>query len=83
MYENKCLECIAICGISNLMKLGIWVGLLLFLPAIMGCGSDKKVTVGEPGEDGTYKRSVDAANNVSNEENKRLSEGEKTAYGEN
>ena len=51
------------------------------LLALAGCGSDKKVTVGEPGAKGEYRQNIDKAKSVAGESTDRVRTGEKEVYG--
>lgn len=56
---------------------------LLFLVAFaaIGCGADKTVQVGEPGQKGVYRTNIDKASNVAGEATSRIKQGEKDVYG--
>lgn len=57
-------------------------GLFLLALLFSGCASeDKKVTIGEPGQKGTYKRGVDSANDVAGKATESVRQGEQDVYG--
>lgn len=61
--------------------LRLLIGALLSGTLISACGSDEKVAVGEPGEKGIIRTSLDRADAVRNKSIDNLRDGEKTVYG--
>jgi hypothetical protein len=51
---------------------------LVVLLALAGCGGDKTVTVGEPGERGVYVDSIQKARDVADKANIRVERNEQT-----
>ena len=64
---------------NSTMKIVLGIVCLL---AVIGCGHDKVVTVGEPGAKGEYRRDIDKANDVAAESTSRIKTGEKEIYGD-
>lgn len=57
------------------------VGALMGSALISACGPDEKVAVGEPGEKGIIRTSLDRADAVRHKSIDNLRDGEKTVYG--
>lgn len=49
--------------------------------SIGGCGTDKTVKVGEPGQKGVYKSDIDKAKAIGAEATTRIKQGERDVYG--
>jgi len=48
---------------------------------LLGCGQSEKVTIGEPGEKGTYQREIDKSKDTASEASVKVKEGDKEAFG--
>ena len=61
--------------------LSICFVLCLILGAISGCGKDETVTVGNPGEAGLIKETIDEAKDVGAKASEYKKSGEQDVYG--
>ena len=48
--------------------------------ALTGCGKSEVVTIGEPGEKGTYRREIDKSKDIAGQASEKIKEGNKEAF---
>ncbi len=48
--------------------------------AVVGCGQSETVTIGEPGQKGTYQREIDKSKDTAAEATGKVKEGDKEAF---
>ena len=60
------------------MKFAI-LGILVL--AAIGCGKSETVTIGDPGEKGTYQRQIDTSKSTAAAASEKVKEGNKEAFG--
>ena len=61
----------------------LFMKLLLLLGAavaLIGCGKSEVVTIGEPGEKGTYRREIDKSKDIAGQASEKIKEGNKEAF---
>lgn len=68
---------------ANSWNKDVMKALLLAAAAVvlLGCGSDKSVTVGDPGEKGVIRHDIDQAKDVAHGASEQIKQGDKDAYG--
>ena len=58
-----------------------WLPIAVAILAMIGCGKDQAVMVGNPGEKGLIKESLDEAKDIGAKANEREQSNEKDLYG--
>ncbi|MEI7986804.1 MAG: hypothetical protein WCI55_14355 [Armatimonadota bacterium] len=49
--------------------------------AAIGCGKSETVTIGEPGQKGTYQREIDKSKDIAGQASEKIKQGDKEAFG--
>jgi hypothetical protein len=58
-----------------------FVLLAILALSAFGCGKSEVVTIGEPGEKGTYQRQIDKSKDVAGQASEKVKDGDKEAFG--